>query len=100
MTMKAGCDKCERVFWKLLEDEPCPWCEVERLTVGLEQATNLLQLALGRDETQLARALDVCHRDLQRLKAENYVITITEQQITSPSHNDDEYDVAAGGDKC
>jgi len=38
--------------------------------------------------------------EVERLKAENYVITITEQQITSPSHNDDEYDVAAGGDKC
>ena len=36
----------------------------------------------------------------ERLKAENYIITITEQQIKSPSHNDDEYDVAAGGDKC
>ncbi|HUW30219.1 MAG TPA: hypothetical protein VM223_01265 [Planctomycetota bacterium] len=42
----------------------------------------------------------LCQRDreIERLRAENYVVTITEQQIKSPSHNDDEYDVAAGGD--
>ena len=41
--MKAGCDKCERVFWKLLEDEPCPWCDAERLKAERDELAQVLR---------------------------------------------------------
>ena len=77
--------------WRTCPSHPAR-VEVERLKVLEDGVKHLLGIAGAPSIAALVN-------EVERLKAENYVITITKQQIKSPSHNDDEYDVAAGGDK-